>query len=117
MKKITCFALSALAGALGMYAYREFQAARELKALQGLEPCTLKNMTPEANAEARQRLNDLGVIPADAKVMALQTMPVGVRPMWQGLTASEVNDIVQRLLGKDASTFGKAPDDKSREPN
>lgn len=38
VKKITCFTLGALAGALGMYAYREFRSAQELRDLRDLLP-------------------------------------------------------------------------------
>ena len=38
VKPFTCFTLGAFAGALALYAWREFQAARELAALSDLMP-------------------------------------------------------------------------------
>lgn len=59
MKKITCFCLGALAGALAMAAYRELQAARELAALSDLLPDSPPRIDPAELDTAVQELKRL----------------------------------------------------------
>ena len=122
VKQITCFALGALAGALGLYAYREAQAARELQALSDLMPEPRYTVDPQAELE---HLHPLRAVPLDADIEALRAeikrdkarafhaFSGGVQPLPRGMTAPDLIDAVRLLLG-DASLLGP---NKSQEPS
>ena len=93
VKKITCFTLGALAGALGMFAYREFQAAREIKALSDLTSESRYTVDPQADLGFLRRLS---TVPLDADIET--TMSDLAPDAWKmAQEGRELDDIIRSL--------------------